>query len=305
MSTTSLEALASGRVFPLAENEAIRLLRTGAARSADEVLDKVIPPNAEHEWDLKYVEANASHLRWSDYVVPLGVHKGYRLTSELGRIFAYPIGERGPDAAKADRAAGYEGATEADVRAKIDAATSTRMTLIGWAARCYGFLFGALRWVAGRSQRLPGPLRPRAKAVLGLLLAPFGLALMLLLAPAPLIGKLRRWRRRPRADPSGLTDVAVTLGTLETRGSLNDRGGTPLLLMPERESVYFIRLLHLLGLAPRLTVRCAADLDQARATIAWLEQERWSGQLLVTADLFNRLHAVIAPSPAAKRLIVI
>jgi hypothetical protein len=141
--------------------------------------------------------------------------------------------------------------------------------------------------------------------VLGLLLTPFALALLMVLAPAPLIGKLRRWRRRPTVGASGLTDVAVTLGTLEARGSLNARGGNPLLLLPERESVYFIRLLHVLGLAPRLTVRCAADLDQARATISRLEQDRWSGQLLVTADLFNRLHAVIAPSPAAKRLIVI
>ena len=79
----------------------------------------------------------------------------------------------------------------------------------------------------------------------------------------------------------------------------------PVLLVPERQSLHFIRLLGAFGLVPRLTVRCAGDLDQARSAIAQLERDRWSGQLLLSAELFNRLHAVIAPSPAAKRLIVI
>lgn len=305
MSTTSLEALASGRVFPLAENEAIRLLRTGAAQTADDALARLIPTNAAIEWDLKYVEANASHLRWSDYTVPLGVHKAYRLTSELGRIFAYPIGERGPQAHREDRSAAFEGATEAEVRAKIDAETTTRMMLVGWVARFYGLTSGALRSVAVRSQRLPVPLRPRAKALLGLLLAPFGFALLLVLAPAPLIGKVRRWRRRPSAGPLQLSEVAVALGTLGHRGSLNDSGGTPMLLLAERESVYFMKLLHVLGLVPRLTIRCTSDLDQAKAAMSKLEQDHWGGQLLITSELFNRFHAVIAPSPAARRLIVI
>ena len=130
MSTTSLEALSSGRVFPLAENEAIRMLRTGAATTtdegADDVLDKLIPASAARDWDLEHVEANASHLRWADYKVPLGVHNGYRLTSELGRVIAYKVGERGAESQAADHGAAFEGASEAEVRAKIDAATPAR-----------------------------------------------------------------------------------------------------------------------------------------------------------------------------------
>ena len=85
MSTTSLEAITSGRIMPLAESEAIKALRTNETTSPEEALTRLIPPNVARDWDLKYVEANASHMRWAEYKVPLGVYKGFRITSELGR----------------------------------------------------------------------------------------------------------------------------------------------------------------------------------------------------------------------------
>src|SRR5690606_36436673 len=140
---------------------------------------------------LKYVEANASHLRWAEYKVPLGVYKGFRITSELGRLFAHPIGERRKEMEGQELKPAFEGSDVTEVKAKIDAATSGTVTLLGRVAALYSFAMRPLGFIYRRSLRLPLPLPPFAKALLGLLLLPVAIPLAIVLVPAPLIGKIR------------------------------------------------------------------------------------------------------------------
>jgi len=93
MSTTALEAITSRRVRPLLEHEAVRRLRAGEAQSADDVLNCLVDPRYATEWDTRALEENGALRRWSDYRVPLGVYKGYRLEAEVDRVFAYPVNQ--------------------------------------------------------------------------------------------------------------------------------------------------------------------------------------------------------------------
>lgn len=305
MSSTSLEALASGRISPLAESESIHLLRTGATKSPDEALAKLVPANVERDWDLRYVEANASHMRWAEYKVPLGVYKGFRVISELGRLFAYPVGERRSELEGQKERPTFEGADEAEVKSKIDKATSGTMSLVNTVATGYGLVFRSIRSIYYRSQRLPLPLPRKLKALIGLMLVPLVVPLLVLLVPAPLIGKLRRARRAGNLVPDNLGNLALTLANLKRWNKLDVSGGKPVLLADARQSVYFLRLLRWLGLAPAVSVRRTTDVNVVKAELSALEKRGWTGQLLVPGDLFNRFHGEIAPSPAAKRLIVV
>jgi hypothetical protein len=302
MSTTSLEALTSGRITPLDENEAIRLLRTRATQDADEALKHVIPEGVERSWDLKYVEANASHLRFANYRVPLGVFKGFRIVSEFGRVLAYPLAERRSELENGRESPIFEGSTEEEVKAKIAGATSPEVAFLGRLTPLYVLPFSVLLTIAAVSQRLPIAAPPRIKSIVGLLGSPFALLVLALFVPAPLIGKLRRLRRDNAATVDSLDNVAATLHNLKKWGP--PAAELPVVLTDQRQSFYFLKVLQLLKLAPPMIVRRAASIETVRDVLTDLENRGWSGQLLIPSELFSRFHAAIAPTRAAERLIV-
>jgi hypothetical protein len=305
MSSTALEAATSGRIGPLTESESIRLLRAAPDTSTEQALAVLIPERAGRDWDLAYVEANASHLRWADYKVPIGAYKGFRVTSELGRLFAYPIGEsRGELGSQAERPA-FEGADQAEIFTKIDAVTAVPNLLIKWAAFGYGLTYQALRSVYFRSQQLPLPVPASARATVGLLALPVALPIMVLLVPAPMIGKLRRMWRAEAPFVRNIVDLALTLYNLKKLGKLDHSGGGPILLADDRQSIYFLTLLSFLGLAPAVSIRRLNNASMVKAELAALEQGGWNGQLLVPSALFKRFRGEIAPTHAAKRLVVV
>jgi hypothetical protein len=304
MSTTSLEALTSGRITPLDENEAIRLLRTGATHDVDVALAKVIPEGIERSWDLKYVEANASHLRFANYRVPLGVFKGFRIVSEFGRILAYPLAERRSELEGGTERPIFEGSTEDEVKAMIVKATSPAVSVLYWLTPLYVLPFSLARMIIGLSQRLPISASRRAKAIVGLLGAPFAFVILALFVPAPLIGKIRRMKRDNVTAVESLDNMAATLHNLAKWASASEPSELPIVLTNERRAFYFLKILQFLKLVPPMIVRRAASIDSVQSVLTELEGRRWSGQLLVPSDLFNRFHAVIAPARAAERLIV-
>jgi hypothetical protein len=305
MSTTSIEALTSGRVSPLAENEAIHLLRTGAAHDADEVLAKLIPSDAGREWDLKYIEANASHVRFANYKVPLGVFKGFRIMSEFGRVIAYPVTERRHEIEGRVQTAAFEGISEDEVKEKIVKARPARLAFVDCVTAWYVFPFCVLGFLLRRCRSLPLSLPQQVKSLFGVMAAPFIFIAVLLFAPAPLIGKLRRLRRDSISEAKGFDHIAATLNNLIRWGSLKEGEGVPVVLTDRRRLMYFLLLLRLLRLAPRIIIRRVSDVEKVRDVLTDLESRKWSGQLLVPAELFNHFHAAISPMAAAERLVVV
>lgn len=304
MSTTSLEALTSGRITPLDENEAIRMLRTGATHDPDEALAKVIPDGIEINWDLKYVEANASHLRFANYRVPLGVFKGFRIVSEFGRILAYPLAERRSELGGETERAIYEGSAEQEVKAMIVAAMPPAVSGLNWLTPLYILPFSVGRLIAALSQRLPIPASRHVKTIVGFLGAPFAFIALVLFVPAPLVGKVRRMRRDNVAAVETLDNMAATLHNLTKWGLPAGPAELPVVLTNERRAFYYLKILRFLKLTPPMIVRRAGSVEGVERVLTELEDRGWSGQLLIPSDLFNRFHAAIAPARAAEHLIV-
>jgi len=305
MSTTALETLTSGRIAPLSENIAIGLLRVGAVNNPDEALEKLIPADAAREWDLEYVKVNASHLRFSNYKVPLGGYMGFRLTSELGRVFAYPVSERGGELKHELQTPAFEGTTEQEVKAKIDKGTSKGVALARRVAAWYILPILALEKLYNGSQRLPVPLSRRAKALLGFIAAPFAFIILAVLTPAPLIGRLRRLRRISKKTAEELAQLSVVLNNMLRWGAPNDGDELPTILINGRRTSLFLRLLQLLKLAPPIMICRVVDADTLRAALSDLEQQNWSGQLVIPAELFSNFHAIISPASATLHLVVV
>jgi len=304
MSTMALEALASGRIAPLSENEAIHPLRTGAAHSSTEVLDKLIPINVKRDWDLKNIEANGTHLRFKSYKTPLGAYKGFRIVSESGRVLAYPMVEPRSQLENGAQNPVFEGATEDVVKAKITKATPTTLAIIDRVTPWYVFPFCALSSFYGLSQRLPFPLPRPAKALLGLIVIPFAFFALVGFAPMQLIDKLRRMKRDSISTAEGLGHIAAIITNRMKWGISNVGNELPVVLTDRRMAIYFFRLLQFFSLMPRIMIRRVVDVDTVQSVLSDLDGQGWSGQLLVPAELFSRFNAFIRPAAAAQHLIV-
>lgn len=297
MSTTSLEALSSGRIAPLSENEAIRRLRTGETTSADDVLIVLIPETAGEDWRLANVQTRAAELRRRESHSPLGLYKGFRLQAERGGVAAYAAGD-GATASPALTAAG-----EAELKAAIDANISGGGALASNLADVYAAVFPAMRLFYRGAKRLPGPLPGPVKAIVVAMLAPFGLMALLLAAPKRLAGIFLRIGEDSKDFRDKLRHIAISVSNLDSKGAL--KSGAPVMLMGDTESIVFMRLLRWLGGAPYLELHRVGDTRAAELALAELDQKGWSGPLLVPSDVFHRLHVAIAPSAAAQQLIVV
>lgn len=306
MSTTALEALVSGRVRPLLENESIRLLRTGEAKSVDGVLDKLIDPRFYGEWNVEFVEKNASHGRWRDYKVPLELYKGYRLVSELGYVLAYPIGdhETAEPAEQRDKAP-FEGADIEEAKRRIDAATPFGLATAARVAHLYVLAIRALCSLYNRSQRLPGRFPPGLKMAFGGILALPALLVLLLLVPHRLLRRLSRASRVCRNRSGALDNLAVTLHNLDRWGSLRGEQGLPVVLADNGQTVYYLRILSALGLLPEVETRRVRDLANVEACLKELDRQDWRGLLVIPGDLYTRFRSTVTSAEATKRLLVV
>jgi hypothetical protein len=305
MSTTALEAITSRRVHPLLEHEAIRLLRTGAARSADDILDKLVDPRYAAEWDTRALEQNGALRRWSDYRVPLGVYKGYRLEAEVDRVFAYPVNQ--PDiqgSQDGKRRWIFEGADAAEVKAQIDRSIPWSLALVGGMATALRLATRAGQSLSYRSQRIPGPLGRRAKILLAGVFALPALLVLLVLQPHRLFRKGRHVLAEAEASSGSIGSLAVALHALSDRSKPDAASSDTLVLAEDAQTVMLLPWLARVGLVPHLETRQIADLTQLEHCLHQLERDHWSGRLIVPGLLYTRFHATIAASPMSRQAII-
>ncbi len=305
MSTTSLEAITSGRIWPLDENEAIRLLRSGAARNTEEVLKKLVPENIGQNWDQKFVEQNASYLRLANYRVPLGTFRGYRMVSNFGRVCAYPLTDRRGEIELGLETPRFEGDTEQEVKNLISAAAPRRLSLLKKLAGLYVLPFIAYDFVSRQSQRLPFSISRGWKMLLAVLAAPCLLIVALLFLPAPLIGKMRLLLGNSKPAATALSDMAATFDNLSGAGLFKGEVELPVFFVTYRHVSIFMHLLRWVRLTPPMRIERVGDLAEAQAILEKFEASGWSGLLVMPSELFSRFHSVIGPAAAAQRRIVI
>ena len=121
MSTTALAALASRRVTPLVENQAIKALRTGESTRDESLHAQLLRPEDQQLWNVDNLENAANRARFTCAVAPVGHYMGFALHQDGGIFFAHLLLDDCHDryAAGSDRIY-FEASSVAEIRRQID-----------------------------------------------------------------------------------------------------------------------------------------------------------------------------------------
>lgn len=301
MSTTALEALATGRVAPLLESPAIRVLRDGGSRQA--ALDALLADHYLSDWNIEAIRRGDSHVQWDNYKLPLGIYKGFRIVHEVDRIFAYPLTDRDVETRSGQgHTTRFDGASEDAVRAAIDAATPASLAILSRVSAWGSLGRRALASLVSRAAALPVPVPKAVKVGLALPLAPFAVVAILLLWPRRARSKVRAVRDTLWADRDGSVHLATSLYHIGRFGTLQRQG---ILVLPSEGMRGYLAGLGLLRIIPRLRIEVAGSAEGFVALLRRLEQEGGDGHVFLTEDLHARYHGHIMASPVARNCLVL
>jgi Glycosyl transferase family 2 len=95
MSSTALEALITGRVYPLIENETMRLIRNDDMLSAVSIEKHLIDKRYLTAWDRSMIAAQQKNLRTNRSKPKTDIYRGFRIIEDHGIFYARPLLETG------------------------------------------------------------------------------------------------------------------------------------------------------------------------------------------------------------------
>jgi hypothetical protein len=90
MSSTALEALITGRIYPLVENETMRLIRNGDALSAVSPEEHLIDKRFLTAWDRSII-AQQKNLRTNGPKPNTDIYRGFRIIEDHGTVYVRPL----------------------------------------------------------------------------------------------------------------------------------------------------------------------------------------------------------------------
>jgi hypothetical protein len=293
MSTTSLAALASGRVLPLLENPAIRALRGNPAASVDALLDRVIRPEGATEWRREQLESGRVARRIDDADLHVGYHRGYAIYRRGGGYGArLPIVERGPFSAT--ETPWLDAPTLEEVEHRIDAQGSLAAGAITMFTRAFAFAWLAVGHLARRAQRgllaQGGAAAPGSRpSILGLLRRiPYRLA---------------QFAVQCRTLTDTLFDLVPNLRHIGRSADMHQRVPPVRLLVDTRRAEVYVRLLRALGAIPPVELQRVDDRSQFRSVLAGAAEDGLG--LLVSRGLFFRFYLDAVPLAERPNLVII
>jgi len=300
MSTTAMEALESGRTMPFRENAVIRALREGAAISREDILARMIDPAYLEEWQTENIEKNASHRRWSDYVVPMGTYNGFRITAEVDRLMARPIKGLMINSPKDDESVqALDGATMEELKAKIDKALPKQLTASICKARgSIGRIVAVThikRWLReylGSGYRF---LKFHDRATIRDFLKR---TLKLPLECARLPRELKRQIGEVKGEMGSMA-AALYFASRQAPGDAN-----PIAVVSHWSQTRFLTDLSGRNGFPPFAIELVSDAQSIETTLRGLE-ERDYNHVVVWGSLYSHFHMLFTSSPVSDKLIVV
>jgi hypothetical protein len=292
MSTTSLAALASGRVMPLLENPAIRALRADPAASVDALLDRVIRPEGPSEWRRERLESGSAVRRVDDADLHVGFHQGYSIRRRgSGYSARLPIVERGPFSA--EEIAWLDAPTLEEVKRRIDAQGSFMAGAISLFTRAFAFAWLAAGHLARRAQRgllAQGAAAPASRPSLGGLLR-------------RLPYRFAQFSVQCRTLTDTLFDLVPNLRHIKRSAGMHGRVPAVRLLVDTRRAEIYVRVLRALGAIPGVELERVDDRGQFQSTLAGAAAGGTG--LLVSRGLLFRFYPDAVPLAKRPNLVII
>jgi len=277
VSTTSLAALASGRIAPLLENAAIRKLRENPAIPVGQASAVLINPLYKTEWLKSHADSGALERRVDPGDLHVDTYRGFLVYGDARGYYAHLAFER-----HRGRTGKYTKYVEAQdlpaLHAAIDGVTPTKAALGLRLARVF-----VPAWLAvGHLWRRAGRLLRRFAAAGG--------------SGAPGAGVPAAERVKQFAAESGL--IGDALGDLAQ--NLCFLPGAVTVLADSPRTIFFLRMLKGLGIAPR------AKLVRIHRTEEVVELlKRNDRNIVLTRQLYWRCYAVLGSRLSAERLAIV
>jgi hypothetical protein len=304
MSTTAMWALVLGRVQPLLENEAVRLLRTDERKSAQEVLDKLIDSRFLDEWHVDFIKKKAKHPRWSGRKIPLCVYRGFRLVAEVDRVFAFPVIDTEGERDQGHKAP-FQGMDIEETKRRIDAAIPLSLKIAGRLA-CYGgLLLNVILARYDQSKQSSGGFSDRIQLPVSVLLSVFAGLFKLAVRPRESVDNLSNIKKYLTQLSSAPGNLAMTLYNLKMWSSLVNGDEQPFVLTGSRHAISVLRVLGWLGLVPRVKARCVVNMADLERCLNELKQDEKQYRLILPSDLYVRFYSIMVSSPAPRRMVVV
>lgn len=300
MSTTAMEALESRRIMPFRENAVIKALREGVELSPADMLSKLIDPVYLEQWRTENIEKNASHRRWSDYVVPMGTYKGFRITAEVDRLMARPIkGLTILSSGAGEPVTELDGATIDELKAKIDGSLPKQ-------------LLGAIHKVRGSINRIIATkhIKMWLRQYTG-----SGYRALKFHDRSTIKDFLKRtlklpleFIRLPRELKHRIGEVQGELGSMATAlyftSHLSSIKAKPVAVVNNRSQLQFLSdLSGKIGFPP-FTVEFVSDAESIEMTLRGLDESN-QDHIIVCGALYSNFHMQFTSSPVSGKLIVV
>jgi len=95
MSSSALESMITGRVYPSVENEVIRLFRNGQTLSGVSIEEQLIDKQCLTAWDRSMIAAQQKNLRPNWAKPKTDIYRGFRIIEDHGRFYVRPLLEMG------------------------------------------------------------------------------------------------------------------------------------------------------------------------------------------------------------------
>jgi hypothetical protein len=91
MSRTALESLITGRIYPLVENETMRLIRNGDTLSAVSLEEHLIDKRYLTAWDRSMIAAQPENLLPNRAKPKTDIYRGFRIIEDHGTFYVRPL----------------------------------------------------------------------------------------------------------------------------------------------------------------------------------------------------------------------
>ena len=271
VSTTSLAALASGRVAPLLENASVRKLRQGAEEgTAEDLLETLVRPEGRTEWLRSHADSGSLERRVDSGDLHVDTYRGFLVYRDARGYYAHLAIDR-----HRGRSSSYQKFLEAkdgeDLRAAIDGATPAKAALGGTVARV---LVPAWQGIAYAARQLKRFIKKNKS-----------------IGAVPATARVSQFFSESALIGDALADLAQNLCALR---------GEATILADSRRNMLFLRILKALGIARGMKLLRVGRMEEV---VRILEEKREN--VVLSRHLYWRCYPLLGARQPRDHVLIV
>lgn len=299
MSTTALEALTTGRIMPLLENEAIRLLRNGTVTNDNKLENKLVDPEYYLNWKFNKVDNKSSFKNYKN-IQRIRKYKGFRINYEAGSYYACLLADHKLEIKNPHN---YNTFLKSDsllgVKEKID---KTIPYLIGFASTigfAYIFLWRGIEELLKILKKLFNKFTKTHTQITdkhaGLLTNGY----------VRTKNRLKQFFIEIKRLHRLIIDLIVNIYFIRNSNKPKIENEIPILLVDSRYLKYYLDFLTLVRILPKIKNIQCENRDLVRECLDELDRNEWNGRLFLGSNLYSKYHRVITSYEIGKNALII